>query len=215
MIRFFGGEPCQLTSMPIFSMLTTATSVGLRTDTSQECIAATISHYVPVNLSTLQTWTQEHNLNRTPRLVQSDWRICKSNRRLLVWNRHWAKLQHCAGRTEYLHNCLAFFLDGFSLFIIHASLYTYYDYDAKLHLSPLAFGQCSITVRRRIRHFVIQWNTSVNSITVCLICKTNWTRVRQWSLWFQHCAKRSASPKLFRWLYVPFVIVHNVSFIYR
>ena len=82
-----------------------------------------------------------------------------------------------------------------------------------LHLFPLAFGQCSITVRRRIRHFVTERNTSVNSTTVCPICKTDWTRVRQWSLWYQRYTQRSASPKLFDWSYAPFVIVQNVSFV--
>ena len=53
--------------------------------------------------------------HRTPRLVQSDWRICKTNRRHSVWIRHWAKLQHCAGRIAHLQNCSAFILNSSSL----------------------------------------------------------------------------------------------------
>ena len=46
-----------------------------------------------------------------------------------------------------------------------------------LHLFSFAFGQCSITIRRQIRQFVIERNTSINSTTDCPISKTDWTLV--------------------------------------
>ena len=50
-------------------------------------------------------------------------------------------------------------------------------YTVLLHLFPFAFGQCSITIRRQIRQFVIERNTSINSTTDCPISKTDWTLV--------------------------------------
>ena len=47
----------------------------------------------------------------------------------------------------------------------------------ELHLFSFAFGQCSITIRRQIRQFVIERNTSINSTTDCPISKTDWTLV--------------------------------------
>ena len=47
----------------------------------------------------------------------------------------------------------------------------------QLHLFSFAFGQCSITIRRQIRQFVIERNTSINSTTDCPISKTDWTLV--------------------------------------
>ena len=46
-----------------------------------------------------------------------------------------------------------------------------------VHLFSFAFGQCSITIRRQIRQFVIERNTSINSTTDCPISKTDWTLV--------------------------------------
>ena len=46
-----------------------------------------------------------------------------------------------------------------------------------IHLFSFAFGQCSITIRRQIRQFVIERNTSINSTTDCPISKTDWTLV--------------------------------------
>ena len=46
-----------------------------------------------------------------------------------------------------------------------------------LHLFSFAFGQCSKTIRRQIRQFVIERNTSINSTTDCPISETDWTLV--------------------------------------
>ena len=46
-----------------------------------------------------------------------------------------------------------------------------------IHLFSFAFGQCYITIRRQIRQFVIERNTSINSTTDCPISKTDWTLV--------------------------------------
>ena len=51
-----------------------------------------------------------------------------------------------------------------------------------IHLFPFAFGQCSITIRRQIRQFVIERNTSINSTTDCPISKTDWTVIVNWTL---------------------------------
>ena len=51
-----------------------------------------------------------------------------------------------------------------------------------VHLFSFAFGQCSITIRRHIRQFVIEQNNSINSIRDWPMCKTDWTPVCQWSL---------------------------------
>ena len=51
-----------------------------------------------------------------------------------------------------------------------------------LHLFSFAFGQCSITIRRHIRQFVIEQNNAINFIRDWPLCKTHWTPVRQWSL---------------------------------
>ena len=47
-----------------------------------------------------------------------------------------------------------------------------------LHLFSFAFDQCSITIRRHIRQFVIKQNNSINSIRDWQLCKTDWTPVR-------------------------------------
>ena len=47
----------------------------------------------------------------------------------------------------------------------------------EIHLFSFVFGQCSITIRRQIRQFVIEQNTSTNSTTDCPISKTDWTLV--------------------------------------
>ena len=52
-----------------------------------------------------------------------------------------------------------------------------------LHLFSFAFGQFSITIRRQIRQFVIERNTSINSTTDCPISKTDWTLlIVNWTL---------------------------------
>ena len=61
-----------------------------------------------------------------------------------------------------------------------------------VHLFSFAFGQCSITIRRQIRQFVIERNTSINSTTDCPISKTDWTLVIvNWTLCTTFCISKS------------------------
>ena len=54
--------------------------------------------------------TQDRTRSPSSCCVQSDWSIWKINRRHRIWIRHWAEVQHFAGRIAHLQNNSTFVL---------------------------------------------------------------------------------------------------------